>query len=72
MAEKYNPLALQEKIKGFKFTKVNADSLNSKDTNWFQKLNNNSSQSSQATSPMRKVGGLYKFQMTKEEHQKFN
>ena len=35
LAERYNPSALQEKIKKFKFTKVNADQPTSKDTNWF-------------------------------------
>ena len=70
LAERYNPKALQEKINRFKFTKASAidQNNNNKDTQWFQKLTNNSSHSSQAPSPLRKVGGLYKFQMTKEEH----
>ena len=39
LAEKYNISALQEKIKGFKFAKANADqTASTKDANWFQKL----------------------------------
>lgn len=35
MAKGYDPLSIQEKMKNFKFAKAD----NSKDTNWFQKIN---------------------------------
>ena len=38
LANKYNPEALNEKIKGFKFTKGSIDKSSQKDTNWFSKL----------------------------------
>ena len=74
LAEKYNVSALQEKIKGFKFTKVNADQNAAvKDTNWFQKLQKSEIEDqTRSQSPKCRIGGLNKFEMSKEEHMKFN
>lgn len=50
--------------------------MKSKDANWFTKLqrgeSNTDTQQSTSQSPMRKVGGVYKFEMSKEDHKKFN
>ena len=83
VSEKYNLAALQEKIKSFKFTKVNAEkSMENKDTHWFSKLQQSQQQctpesqdlkpSTLANSPKYKIGGLNKFSLSKEEKIKFN
>lgn len=74
LANKYNPQALQEKLRGFKFAKVGQVATGNKDTNWFSKLNTGSVDESKKgeLSPMKKVGGQYKFEMSKEDNKKFN
>lgn len=77
LASKYNLQALQEKIKSFKFTKANAEkqieNFDGKDANWFSKLQKTHlKQENRSCSPKCKIGGLNKFEMSKEEHQKFN
>ena len=44
-----------------------------KDTNWFQKLQQSETkEQTRSLSPKCRIGGLNKFEMSKEEHMKFN
>lgn len=44
-----------------------------KDTNWFQKLQKSEIEDqTRSQSPKCRIGGLNKFEMSKEEHMKFN
>lgn len=72
LASKYNPAALQEKMKAFKFAKSGADPSDQKDANWFSKLQSNAFNNRSSSPPKRRAGGMYKFEMSKEEHKKFN
>ena len=67
-------MALQEKLKGFKFAKVGQVATGNKDTNWFSKLNSGAvdEDKKKELSPMKMVGGQFKFEMSKEENKKFN